>query len=110
MSWCLNLGSPNPNNPLAGCGKIPRLPFETLRANGTGVENIGDFPFMLSPSKHGKSLFRRLINLHPPHRLSEITESPKWLIKATSLQLRLHMKGASRVGLIYSTPDGGGFL
>ena len=37
---------------LAGCWKTPRLPFDELRANGAGVENIRDFPFMLSLSKH----------------------------------------------------------
>ena len=31
---------------LAGCGKTSRLPFDTLRANGAGVENIADLSFM----------------------------------------------------------------
>lgn len=29
-----------------------RSPFDGLRANGIGVENIGVFPFVLSLSKH----------------------------------------------------------
>ncbi len=37
---------------LAGCWKTPRLPFGKLRANGAGVENVDEFLFMLSPSKH----------------------------------------------------------
>jgi len=46
---------------LTGYAKTPHLPFDKLRANGAGVENIGDFPFMLSPSKHEKSFFRTLL-------------------------------------------------
>jgi hypothetical protein len=31
-----------------------------LRANGNYIENIKDYPFMLSPSKHGKWFFSRI--------------------------------------------------
>jgi hypothetical protein len=37
---------------LAGCGKIPRSPFDKLRATGTETQIISDFPFVLSLSKH----------------------------------------------------------
>ncbi len=36
-------------------------PSTKLRANGNYIENIDDFPFMLSPSKHEKSFFSRII-------------------------------------------------
>jgi len=58
---------------LAGCGKTPRLPFDKLRANGAGVENIGDFPFMLSPSKHEKSFFRTLLGVEEENIRSEVS-------------------------------------
>jgi hypothetical protein len=32
--------------------KNRRPPFESLRANGSVLELIGHFPFVLSPSKH----------------------------------------------------------
>ncbi len=38
---------------------------EGLRANGACVENIGDFPFMLSLSKHEKSFFSNLLGKEP---------------------------------------------
>ncbi len=48
---------------LAGCGKIPRSPFDKLRANGTGIEIIGNFPFVLSPSKHENGFFSSLLGV-----------------------------------------------
>jgi len=35
-----------------------RSPFDKLRANGTGVEFIEEFPFVLSLSKHEHPLAR----------------------------------------------------
>jgi len=48
---------------------------EGLRANGACVENIDDFPFMLSLSKREKSFFSNLL-VHP---------DPKFLITAKAL-------------------------
>ena len=36
---------------LRACPANPRSPFDTLRANGMGIEKIDIFPFVLSPSK-----------------------------------------------------------
>jgi len=46
---------------LTGCGKPLRSPFDKLRANGSGVEIAGDFPFVLSLSKHENPFFRTLL-------------------------------------------------
>jgi hypothetical protein len=47
---------------LTRCGKTPRSPFDKLRANGSGVKIAGDFPFVLSLSKHGPAFFSSLLN------------------------------------------------
>ena len=46
---------------LTGCGKPLRSPFDKLRANGSGVEIAGDFPFVLSLSKHENPFFSSLL-------------------------------------------------
>jgi transposase len=38
--------------PFRECLKTPRSPFDKLRANGSEIEIVTDFPFMLSLSKH----------------------------------------------------------
>jgi hypothetical protein len=41
---------------------------EGLRANGPGVEDVGDFPFVLSPSKHVYVFFSSLLEAtHEEH-------------------------------------------
>jgi hypothetical protein len=47
---------------------IVRSPFDTLRANGAGVENIDNFPFMLRLSKHENHFFRTLPERACPRR------------------------------------------
>jgi len=46
---------------LTGCGKTPRSPFDKLRANGTCLEIIEDFPLVLSLSKHENHFFSTLL-------------------------------------------------
>jgi len=41
--------------------KNPRSPFDKLRANGSGVAIIEDFPFVLSLSKHVYAFFSSLL-------------------------------------------------
>jgi hypothetical protein len=41
---------------LQAAEKHPRSPFDKLRVNGGGIENINDFSIMLSVSKH-ESIF-----------------------------------------------------
>ena len=40
-------------------------PFDGLRANGIGVENIGVFPFVLSLSKHENGFVQQARRLFP---------------------------------------------
>ena len=47
----------------AGC-ETPRSPFDELRANGSSIETIGDFPFVLSLSKHENHFFSSLLDLN----------------------------------------------
>jgi len=39
---------------LGACPANSRSSFDTLMANGMGIEKIDVFPFVLSPSKHNK--------------------------------------------------------
>jgi hypothetical protein len=41
--------------------KTPRSPFDKLRANGSGVEIVEGFPFVLSMSKHVYAFFSSLL-------------------------------------------------
>src|SRR3989442_6010738 len=46
---------------LTGCVKPLCSPYKKLRANGSGVEIAGDFPFVLSLSKHENPFFSSLL-------------------------------------------------
>src|SRR5439155_17074813 len=45
--------------------KNPRSPFDKLRANGGRLEVVGDFPFVLSLSKHENAFFSSLLVAQP---------------------------------------------
>jgi hypothetical protein len=40
--------------------KNPRSPFDVAQGERGMVDNVSDFPFMLSPSKHEKPFFSRI--------------------------------------------------
>src|SRR5213593_2866541 len=47
---------------LSRCCKTLRSPFDKLRANGGRLAIVGDFPFVLSLSKHESDFFSSLLN------------------------------------------------
>jgi len=54
--------------------KNPRSPFDKLRANGSGVAIVEDFPFVLSLSKHVYAFFSSLLEaLRPQKRVGQIS-------------------------------------
>src|SRR5213593_1980994 len=46
---------------LSRCCKTLRSPFDKLRVNGGRLAIVGDFPFVLSLSKHESDFFRSLL-------------------------------------------------
>src|SRR2546430_484219 len=51
----------SPLNGLSRLLKTPRSPFDKLRVNGSDVELVEDFPFVLSLSKHANNFCSNLL-------------------------------------------------
>ena len=47
---------------LSACPANPHLPFDKLRVNGMGIEDIDVFPFVLSLSKHEQGFAGQALN------------------------------------------------